>query len=199
MLEIIVLVYLCRWVASTCREKGYRPVGYVFMTIGLWVIFEFIGAFVGIIVATKTHFGGIWISYVGAIFGALIGGGASALIVSSFKSLEIPVDIENSPLDLQTIKANEEAAIQNDKEKEEMRLGLLENLKNRPDAASINFDLVDQLPYHKLLQFEGFLDKVVTGGRICFHGNIVKLIDPDRWKGLVESGNAERFKVLFFK
>ena len=47
MLEIILLVLLCKKNAEIVKERGRKPLVFVLNTVGLWVGMKFFGAFIG--------------------------------------------------------------------------------------------------------------------------------------------------------
>jgi len=49
MLEIIVLIFLCRKIGNTAQRKGLKPGQWKLFTVLTWLGFEFLGAVVGII------------------------------------------------------------------------------------------------------------------------------------------------------
>ena len=47
MLEILVIIYLCRKNAAAAAGRGRKPGGFVALTVFLWVGMEFLGGFIG--------------------------------------------------------------------------------------------------------------------------------------------------------
>ena len=74
---------------------------------------------------------------------------------------------------------------------------VLLRLKNREDANYINFNILETLSPAKVLKFERILTNIKPHEKICYHDNKLKLIDIERWNGLVKSGNSESFKIIY--
>lgn len=73
MLEIILIVYLAKKMAKTLKEKDYKPGGYVFMFVALWIVGEIIGMIIGSFILPG--FGAYIFAILGAASGALLGFG----------------------------------------------------------------------------------------------------------------------------
>ena len=74
MLEIIMLIYLTRNVGETVRRKNRRAGWYKFLTVVLWLGFEFLGGFVGGIFVALSGSSQAFI-YLFALVGAALGAG----------------------------------------------------------------------------------------------------------------------------
>lgn len=80
MLEIIAIVALARRNGKICKEKNINPGWYQFLTVVLWIIFEFAGAFIAAFIGSE----GIGL-YAMALAGAGLGALLSYLVVNSLK------------------------------------------------------------------------------------------------------------------
>lgn len=85
MLEIILLVFLCKKISETVKEKGRNPVGYVILTVVLWFVGEFAGAFVGAIAAAST--GQNAVAFVCGLIGAALGAAISFTIAANVSDI----------------------------------------------------------------------------------------------------------------
>ena len=83
MLEILLLIWLGRKIATMARERGRSSTGYVLMLVGLWVGGEIAGIIVGslLVQGRPGEFNGA--AYIFALVGAAAGAIASFLIVKS--------------------------------------------------------------------------------------------------------------------
>ena len=77
MLEILLLVYLCRSLGRTLRDKGRSPGWYQFLLVVLWFGGEVFGAIVAVAVFRLEGAG----SYLGALVGAA-GGATLAFVIA---------------------------------------------------------------------------------------------------------------------
>src|SRR5437762_13228259 len=70
MLEILVVVILCRRLGEKARQKGRSAGWFMFMLVGMWIFGELLGAVVGILLSdgqvTAT-------AYLAALIGAALG------------------------------------------------------------------------------------------------------------------------------
>ena len=83
MLEIILVIGLCKSLGKMLRAKGRNPVWIQVMLVAFWILGEFIGGFVGAIVNVIQHGEGAPMSfgiYLFAIAGAALGAGITFLI-----------------------------------------------------------------------------------------------------------------------
>jgi hypothetical protein len=48
MLEIIVLIFLTRQIGQMADRRGLRPVLWKWKTVGYWILFEFLGIYLGL-------------------------------------------------------------------------------------------------------------------------------------------------------
>ncbi len=80
MLEILVLIFLCKNNASLVKKRGGTPWVYVLLTILLWVGFELIGALIGSLI-----FGDELIVYLFALAGGICGAIISYMLAKNVK------------------------------------------------------------------------------------------------------------------
>jgi hypothetical protein len=92
MIEILIVISLCRKIAEIAKSKGRAATGYVLLLILFWLGGEFCGAIFGA-VATDGQ-GGILL-YVFALVGAAVGAGIVFMIVNSLP----PVSVERDRYD----------------------------------------------------------------------------------------------------
>ena len=79
MIEIIVIYLLARRIGKNARSKGFKPLRYQVLLIGLWFFLELLlGAF-GYVLFGETEL--VCAAYILAIFGAFMGAGLAFLIV----------------------------------------------------------------------------------------------------------------------
>src|SRR3954463_3453341 len=84
MLEIILLVWLCRKIGAIAREKGRKAVGYQFMLVGMWLGGEIGGMVAGVLMVGANPGGGINpTAYLFALMGAAAGAIVTFVIVNS--------------------------------------------------------------------------------------------------------------------
>ncbi len=81
MLEIIILYRLTKEIGARAREKGHKAGFYKFLTVLFWIVFEVIGALLGIL-----FLGEGLITYLCAIVGAVVGYSLVYLIVSRLET-----------------------------------------------------------------------------------------------------------------
>jgi len=65
MLEVFAIISLCRLNRRNALARGKRPGGFIALTIILWIVFEFIGAILGILIFGRDN------SYASVLFVAL--------------------------------------------------------------------------------------------------------------------------------
>jgi hypothetical protein len=84
MLEILVVIILCRRLGEKARQKGRTAGWYMLMLVGMWVFGELLGGVVGILLSdgqvTAT-------AYVAALIGAALGAVGAFLIVGALTPL----------------------------------------------------------------------------------------------------------------
>ena len=85
MLEIILVVYMCKMIGKTVRPLGRSAGGYQALLVLLWIVGEFGGAVVGSLLLGSG--GGL---YVCALIGAAAGATVTFLIVKNLTSLHAP-------------------------------------------------------------------------------------------------------------
>ena len=56
MLELLVLVYICRKIGDLADQKGLKRGTWQFLTVVAWFAAEFIGAFVGLLIVRTEDF-----------------------------------------------------------------------------------------------------------------------------------------------
>lgn len=84
MIEIIVLIFLCKKNVANAAKKGGKPGGFIALTIVLWVAMEILGVFVG---STSDSLG----SYFLIVYGmAAMGGFLSYYIAKNYKPSDLP-------------------------------------------------------------------------------------------------------------
>ncbi|RLD57573.1 MAG: hypothetical protein DRJ05_09465 [Bacteroidetes bacterium] len=88
MLEIFLIVYLSKKIGKIVEEKEHKKGIYIFMLVIFWLLGEFIGAFIGMIVTGKEGIIIYLYALIGAGFGALL----SFLIVKNLSKKEVPED-----------------------------------------------------------------------------------------------------------
>lgn len=84
MLEIILLIFLCKKIGAIIREKGRSPVAFQVLTVFLWFGGEIAGAVVGIIVSGNEEPGPA--AYIFALVGAAVGATIAFLIASNLST-----------------------------------------------------------------------------------------------------------------
>ena len=77
MLEIIGVILLCRKNAANAAKRGRKPAGFIWLTVGLWLGMEVLGALIGFSAGLGTA------AYVLALLFAALGGLASYLIAKT--------------------------------------------------------------------------------------------------------------------
>jgi hypothetical protein len=90
VLEIIVLIILCKKMAEKARSKGRAAAGYVLLLILFWLCGEFFGAMVGA-AATRGQ-GEFLVLVVFALGGAAIGAGIAFAILNSLPAIQAEQD-----------------------------------------------------------------------------------------------------------
>ena len=87
MLEILLLIFLCKKVGSIVGPKGYSPGWFKFFAVIAWFGGEIAGAFIGVIIAMmgdpNPQGPPMGIIYVGALVGAAVGVGIVFVIANS--------------------------------------------------------------------------------------------------------------------
>jgi hypothetical protein len=91
MLEILILIHLCRKNGGIAEKKGHKPGRYKLLTVLLWVGGEIFGGIVGAFLAGEG--GGAGPVYLLALLGALAGAGLSRLLVNNLQPVA-PLQIE---------------------------------------------------------------------------------------------------------
>ena len=98
MLEILLVVALCKKIGATVARKGRRRGWYQFMLVAFWIMGEIAGAIVGAVVdsiASQHDPNGIgFMAYLLALAGAGVGAGIAFLIVHLLPDLS---DTPKSP------------------------------------------------------------------------------------------------------
>ena len=79
MLEIILITYLAKQIGRIAEEKGHAKVRYQILFVVLWIVFEFLGAFIGAMLSD----GEMATAYIFALIGAGLSCLISFLIVNS--------------------------------------------------------------------------------------------------------------------
>ena len=74
-----------------------------------------------------------------------------------------------------------------------------EIIRNILNTANVNETILNDLTIPKLLKVEKLLEVQANDEKIVFHDNTIKVINKERWQGIVESGNADKFKIIFEK
>ncbi|MBN9118303.1 MAG: hypothetical protein J0I06_03935 [Planctomycetes bacterium] len=86
MLEIIILITLCKNIAAKARDKGRSGGGFGFLLVVLWLGGEIFGAIVGAALSVARNGGGepdMLLTYGGALAGAIVGALVAFGIVSA--------------------------------------------------------------------------------------------------------------------
>jgi hypothetical protein len=86
---------------------------------------------------------------------------------------------------------------QQEENRQETPAEVITRLRSRQDTASIDFNILEACSPSKILKFDRLLTNIKPGEKICYHDNQIKLVDSERWQGLVESGNSEMFKIIY--
>jgi hypothetical protein len=90
MLEIILIVYLAKRIGKIAEEKRHARAGYQALFVLLWIVFEFLGVFIGIFLLGD--------EIMTAYFFALLGAGLACLIsfsiVNSLSEKGVQIDDE---------------------------------------------------------------------------------------------------------
>jgi hypothetical protein len=81
MLEIPPLRALGKKIADNAGDKGYGPVGFVVLLVGLWFGGELFGAMLGVLLT-----GEVVVGYLFALFGAVVGAVTAFVIVALLPS-----------------------------------------------------------------------------------------------------------------
>jgi hypothetical protein len=74
MIEIFILIQLCKSLGNKLRQKGRSPTGMQFLLVGLWIACEFIGAIMGYVIgaiATGGDESSAFFGVAGAICGVI--------------------------------------------------------------------------------------------------------------------------------
>lgn len=92
MLEIIVVIMLCKSIGNILRNKGRNPLLFQFLLVAMWIGGEVVGAVVGMIVYAAQHGappdGIALVPYLFAIGGAACGAGFVFLVAHLLPSDE---------------------------------------------------------------------------------------------------------------
>ncbi len=92
MLEIIILIALCKRLGTIVREKGYRAGGYQFMLVAFWFGGEIAGAIFGVVLAHATHpeleEAPLGMVYIPALLGAVLGAVTAFIIAKSLHPVQ---------------------------------------------------------------------------------------------------------------
>jgi hypothetical protein len=67
------------------------------------------------------------------------------------------------------------------------------------DRTNIPQDELKCYTIPKLFRIVKFLSKIKQGELIAFHDNNIRLIEKERWDGILASGNADKFKIIYKK
>lgn len=95
MIEILVIIWLCRKNYQEALIQGHRPAGYVILTLALWFGLEICGFILGIIIGGPIGAG----TYILALVLAVIGGYISHDIVDKLKEGNYIKTVKVKPLD----------------------------------------------------------------------------------------------------
>jgi uncharacterized membrane protein YeaQ/YmgE (transglycosylase-associated protein family) len=99
MLEILILINLCRRIGERVREKGRKAGGYQFMLVMFWFAGEIGAAVVTTIVLVVVHGADyekyIFLAYIAAIVGAAILAWLAFQIVASLPPLGVEEEYED--------------------------------------------------------------------------------------------------------
>ncbi|MGI9472439.1 MAG: hypothetical protein ACR2NZ_12940 [Rubripirellula sp.] len=93
MLEILIVIGLCRSMGKMLRAKGRKPLLMQIMLVVMWIVGEFTGGFIAGIVHVLRHGENVEMGfgvYVFAIVGAVIGAGITFLIAHLLPSQDEP-------------------------------------------------------------------------------------------------------------
>ena len=85
MLEILVVVILCRRLGEKARQKGRTAGWFMLMLVGMWIFGELLGGVVGILLSNGQVTG---TAYVAALIGAALGAVGAFLIVGALSPLQ---------------------------------------------------------------------------------------------------------------
>lgn len=97
MLEIVLVIALCKVLGNLLRAKGRKPIWFQVMLVLGWILGEFAGAFVGGVVhAIRNGEAPMGIGvYLFAIMGAAVGAGCTFLIAYLLPALNRESRLEN--------------------------------------------------------------------------------------------------------
>lgn len=82
MLDVLIVIWLCKKNKMNALIRGRKPTGFIVLTICLWIVFLFIGVFVGMAVWSDYYSGEFIALLIGYLFAAL-GGLISYLITKN--------------------------------------------------------------------------------------------------------------------
>ncbi|MBL3656516.1 hypothetical protein [Fulvivirga sediminis] len=90
MLEIFAIIFICRKNSEIVKNKGLKPTKYIIFTVVLWILFEIIGMFLGMIVVQDSVAG-----YIFALIGAALGGFIAYQIAKNATPANDSLEIDN--------------------------------------------------------------------------------------------------------
>ena len=105
VIEIFALYRMCRYLGRMLRSKGRNPLGWQFLLVMLWFLFEFIGGFVAevLCVVFEGPREGVYpVAYLGAIGAAICGAAVVFLMARSLSDRRqmapaFPVEVTGMP------------------------------------------------------------------------------------------------------
>ncbi len=72
MLEIILLIFLCKNIGEIAMRKGLNPTQWKIYTVVTWILFEFIGFFIGAQLLQSSNFIGLMLLALVSAFGGYL-------------------------------------------------------------------------------------------------------------------------------
>ncbi|UII29280.1 hypothetical protein LVD15_12880 [Fulvivirga maritima] len=90
MLEIFAIIFICRKNSEIVKNKGLKPTKYIIFTVVLWILFEVLGMFLGMIVVQNSAAG-----YIFALLGAALGGFIAYQIAKNAAPADNTQEIDN--------------------------------------------------------------------------------------------------------
>lgn len=74
MLEIIALIFLTRQIGQMAIQRGLKPAQWKWKTVGYWILFEFLGMYLGIYLFgfSKESIAGVMLLALASAFGGYL-------------------------------------------------------------------------------------------------------------------------------
>lgn len=91
MLEIFALIAVAKKIRKIVEEKGLKATKYIIFLILLWIVFEFIGAIIGILIFGEESL----INYLCALIGAAVGAYIAYFIAEKAQGQEFDKKVDS--------------------------------------------------------------------------------------------------------